>query len=107
MGVVSHHIGCGDISHKHTTNSDTNKTMKSFRELREAGPGMWMPKQKDGKNWIVEYEVTVSGKVHNQSRKFRVKSDAQRFITSSKKTFKDDARVTKYSFVIKPYKKET
>jgi hypothetical protein len=56
------------------------------------GPGMWMPKQKDGKNWIVNYTITkADGTVGQQSRKFRVRDDAHRFINRAKE-LRDDPR---------------
>jgi len=70
------------------------------------GPGMWMPKQKDGKNWIVSYSAVINGKTVNVDRKFRVKSDALDFIKDSTKILKKDDRVTSFKFdKPKPYKK--
>ena len=67
---------------------------------------MWMPKQKDGKNWIVSYSVKMNGKTHNADRKFRVKSGALDFIKDSTKTLKKDDRVTSFKFdKPKEYKK--
>ena len=48
------------------------------------GPGMWMPKQKDGKNWIVNYTITMDGEDHTQSRKFRVRDNAYVFVNKMK-----------------------
>ena len=70
------------------------------------GPGMWMPKQKDGKNWIVAYSITMNGKTTKVDRKFRIKSDAFNFIKDSTKTLKKDDRVTSFKFdKPKEYKK--
>ncbi len=56
--------------------------------------GMWQPKQKDGKNWIVRYTVeALDGAKHGQSRKFRVRSDAYDFIEQTKRLLPDVARV--------------
>lgn len=62
------------------------------------GPGMWMPKQKDGKNWQVDYTVTMDGQDHAQNRKFRVRDDATIFITHAKAVFKANPRVTAFNF---------
>ena len=45
-----------------------------------SSPGMWMPKQKDGKNWIVSYSGIANGEAFNQDRKFRVREDARDFV---------------------------
>jgi len=83
--------------------------MKSFSHFIEesyGGPGMWMPKQKDGKNWIVSYSITMNGKTTKVDRKFRIKSDASNFIKDSTKTLKKDDRVTSFKFdKPKEYKK--
>jgi hypothetical protein len=83
--------------------------MKSFSKFIEesyGGPGMWMPKQKDGKNWIVAYSITMNGKTTKVDRKFRIKSDASNFIKDSTKTLKKDDRVTSFKFdKPKEYKK--
>jgi hypothetical protein len=60
--------------------------------------GMWQPKQKDGKNWQVDYTITLDGNVHNQSRKFRVRDDATDFIKTSKNTLDRNDNVTHYKF---------
>jgi len=62
------------------------------------GPGMWMPKQKDGKNWEVSYSGLYEGKPFATSRKFRVKANALDFIKASKKTFALDDRVSNIVF---------
>lgn len=62
--------------------------------------GMWMPKQKDGKNWIVNYTITLDGEDHNQSRKFRVREDASDFVKQSKLTLSRDDRVSSSKFKI-------
>ena len=51
--------------------------------------GMWQPKQKDGKNWIVNYTITMDGEDHVQSRKFRVRDDAQQFVKRAKELVAD------------------
>jgi len=52
--------------------------------------GMWQPKQKDGKNWRVDYTVTTNdGAEHQQSRKFRVRDDAYQFISRAKELVAD------------------
>ena len=83
--------------------------MKSFSKFIEesyGGPGMWMPKQKDGKNWIVAYSITMNGKTTKVDRKCRIKSDASNFIKDSTKTLKKDDRVTSFKFdKPKEYKK--
>jgi len=49
-----------------------------------------MPTRKDGKNWIVNYTVTLDdGSTHDQSRKFRVRDDAQAFINNAKRLITD------------------
>lgn len=60
--------------------------------------GMWMPKQKDGKNWIVNYEIILNGETKRQSRKFRVRHDAQVFINRAKQVLSRDGRVETASF---------
>ena len=65
--------------------------------------GMWMPKQKDGKNWQVDYTATHDGEVVNQSRKFRVREDATAFIKNAKEVFSRNRRVTEFNFGA-PYK---
>lgn len=62
--------------------------------------GMWMPKQKDGKNWVVEYTLTMDGVDHAQSRKFRVRDDAQQFVNRAKELVADP-RTTASKFVYK------
>jgi len=57
-----------------------------------------MPTRKDGKNWIVEYSCLLNGEHFEQSRKFRIRADAQEFIKSAKAAFKRDERVTKVKF---------
>lgn len=69
------------------------------------GPGMWMPKRKDGKNWIVDYTVTLNGEDHSQSRKFRVRQDAYDFIESAKATLERDDRVSSSKFNISKLEK--
>lgn len=42
---------------------------------------MWMPKQKDGKNWRVRFIAkTVEGDQHEGTKKFRVRQDAYNWI---------------------------
>lgn len=54
------------------------------------GPGMWMPTRQDGKNWIVNYTVTLEdGTTHDQHRKFRVRADAYEFISRTKELIAD------------------
>ena len=53
------------------------------------GPGMWMPKQKEGKNWVVDYTIDMDGKTHTQNRKFRVQEDAYEFVKELKKLVAD------------------
>ena len=51
-------------------------------------PGMWMPKQKDGKNWevIFSVEVIYSGeKIVDRRKSFRVQEDARRWIAEMRK----------------------
>jgi hypothetical protein len=62
------------------------------------GPGMWMPTRKDGKNWIVNYTITLAGVVHEQHRKFRVREDAEWFVKDAKRSLSLDERVTHYKF---------
>ena len=65
------------------------------------GPGMWMPKQKDGKNWKVDYEFTFkNGEVKGNNRKFRVRADAQRFVQMAKDSTSRDDRLAKTKFKI-------
>jgi hypothetical protein len=48
-----------------------------------SGPGMWMPKQKDGKNWELYFSLTVvaTGEVITDRRKsFRVVADARNWV---------------------------
>jgi len=63
-----------------------------------SGPGMWMPKQKTGKNWIVNYTVTLNGAKHICARKFRVKSDATDFVRDSKNTLRKNSDVSSFHF---------
>ena len=65
-----------------------------------SGPGMWMPKQKEGKNWEVIYSGKINGEDFSQSRKFRIRADAQDFINDSKPLFARDERVSDVSFKI-------
>ena len=82
------------------------KKFAAFIQEGYGGPGMWMPKQKDGKNWIVSYTAVINGKTVNVDRKFRVKSDASNFIKDSTKILKADDRVTSFKFdKPKEYKK--
>lgn len=63
------------------------------------GPGMWMPKQKDGKNWIVKFTFTFKGEGDkNNSRKFRIKADALEFIKFAKNHIENDERVIGSTF---------
>jgi len=64
------------------------------------GPGMWMPKQKEGKNWIVKYSITINGKVHKQTRKFRIRADATDFIKHAKGVLKSNDDATNWKFTI-------
>ena len=42
--------------------------------------GMWMPKQKDGLNWAVDFSVTkADGATQEGTKKFRVQADAANF----------------------------
>jgi len=41
------------------------------------GPGKWMPKQKDGKNWQVDFTCIENGEQYTVSKRFRVRQDAQ------------------------------
>lgn len=41
------------------------------------GPGMWMPKQKDGLNWIATVEVEENGERYTVTRKARVQAEAR------------------------------
>ena len=65
-----------------------------------SGPGMWMPKQKEGKNWVVNYTIVLNSKPHEQSRKFRVRADAYDFIEESKRQLSRDSRVTSSKFKV-------
>ena len=69
------------------------------------GPGMWQPKQKDGKNWIVNYTVTLDGEEHQQHRKFRVREDARIFIDNATKNLERDERVTSSNFQLSKIEK--
>lgn len=62
------------------------------------GPGMWMPKQKDGKNWQVDYTAIHDGELVEQSRKFRVRDDALEFIKYAKGVFANNTRVREFKF---------
>jgi len=55
-----------------------------------SSPGMWQPTRKDGKNWEVSYSGMRNGEVFMQSRCFRVRANARRFIRESKKLFSDN-----------------
>ena len=66
-----------------------------------SGPGMWMPKQKSGKNWSVDYTIVINGESNTCERKFRVKEDAAHFVTQSKRTLSLDERVTEYTFKVR------
>jgi hypothetical protein len=65
-----------------------------------SGPGMWMPKQKDGKNWIVKYVIRLNGEYHHESRKFRVRADGYDFITTSKATLEANSEVDYFKFMV-------
>ena len=69
--------------------------------------GMYQPQQKDGKNWIVKYSITLNGVVKENSRKFRVRADAQNFVTNAKSTVSRDDRVTASSFKISKFTEVT
>ena len=59
-------------------------------------PGMWMPKQKDGKNWevIFSVEVIYSGeKIVDRRKSFRVQDDARQFINEVRKYSEEAKRV--------------
>ena len=64
---------------------------------------MWMPKQKDGKNWKVDYTAIHDGELVEQTRKFRVREDAVEFVKRAKKVFAGNRRVTEFNFGA-PYK---
>lgn len=49
--------------------------------------GMWQPTKKDGKNWKVIYCGIHEGKPFNQTRTFRIRENARRFIKDAKNTF--------------------
>lgn len=51
--------------------------------------GMWMPKQKDGLNWKVDFTITAGGETHERTKKFRVRDNAQDFINETKKLVAD------------------
>lgn len=62
--------------------------------------GQWAAKQKDGKNWVVEYNLKVSGEVVQQNRKFRIKADALAFVKEAKQIFAQDERASDVSFKV-------
>jgi hypothetical protein len=62
--------------------------------------GMWQPKRKDGKNWRVDYTITLDGEDHTQTRKFRVRADATDFVRNAKHTLKQNPAVTAYTFKV-------
>ena len=64
------------------------------------GPGMWMPKQKEGKNWVVNYTVVVNGESKDSARMFRVRQDAVDFVAEAKSLFSKDKRVSSSKFSI-------
>ena len=52
-----------------------------------SAPGMWQPKQKDGKNWEVFFSLEVVGtgeKIADRRRTFRVVADARDWIATVK-----------------------
>jgi hypothetical protein len=65
-----------------------------------SAPGMWMPKQNYGKQWIVNYSVVMSGDLVEAHRKFRVKADASEFVKEAKETFAADSRIESVKFEV-------
>lgn len=65
------------------------------------GPGMWMPKQKDGKNWELFFsvEVLASGeKIVDRRKSFRVQADAYDWIAKMKNLSVESNEVKEPSF---------
>ena len=59
-------------------------------------PGMWMPKQKDGKNWEVTFSITVlnSGeRIENRTKGFRIRKNALEWISEIKRRTRGTATV--------------
>lgn len=50
------------------------------------GPGMWMPKQKAGKNWQVEFTVTAlhNNETVSRTKTFRIRANAYEWINRVK-----------------------
>lgn len=46
--------------------------------------GVWMPKQKDGKNWKVDWVVEDNQGIKEGTRTFRVKANAQNWINKTR-----------------------
>ena len=48
--------------------------------------GVWMPKQKDGKNWEVDFSVIglCDGELRTGTKKFRVRANALKWIAGVK-----------------------
>ena len=55
------------------------------------GPGMWMPKQKDGKNWELTFSATpinggqIGDRIVNRRKAFRIRADAEEWIRLMKR----------------------
>tara|TARA_Y100001963_G_C6455637_1_gene297803 strand:+ start:255 stop:488 length:234 start_codon:yes stop_codon:yes gene_type:complete len=57
---------------------------------------MWMPHQKDGKNWEVTFSITVlkSGKrIENRTKGFRIRQNALNWIKDIKRHTRETATV--------------
>ena len=62
-------------------------------KMSMSGPGMWMPKQKSGKNWEMSYKFSYAdGDIEQGVMKFRIKSDASDW----KKRMNNEAFGTKH-----------
>ena len=50
------------------------------------GPGMWMPKQKDGKNWKVDFTLTLlnPSETVTRTKTFRIRANAYDWINDIK-----------------------